>query len=87
MADVFGNALIALAIADRLCYHCHLIHITGSSYRIKDLPTGSLSQRRAQAPILADPIAPAGADILPKSVSLGLTLAIEDDYLFFHGGE
>jgi hypothetical protein len=37
-ADVFGNALIALAIADRLCYRCHLIRITGSSYRIKDLP-------------------------------------------------
>ena len=73
-ADVFGNALIALAIADRLCYHCHLIRITGSSYRIKDLPAASLSQRRAQAPILANPIAPAGADILLKSVSLGLTL-------------
>ena len=45
-------------------------------------PAASLSQRRAQAPILADPITPAGADILPKSVSLGLTLTIEDDYLF-----
>ena len=75
-ADIFGNALIALAIADRLCYRCHLIRITGSSYRIKDLPAASLSQRRAQAPILADPIAPAGADILPKSVSLGLTLTM-----------
>ena len=74
-ADVFGNAPIALAIADRLCYRCHLIRITGSSYRIKDLPAASPSQRRAQAPILADSIAPAGADILPKSVSLGLTLA------------
>jgi len=81
-ADVFGNAPIALAIADRLCYHCHLIRITGSSYRIKDLPAASLSQRRAQAPILADPIAPTGADILSKSVSLELTLTIEDDYLF-----
>jgi hypothetical protein len=37
-ADIFGNAPIALAIGDRLCYHCHLIHITGSSYRIKGLP-------------------------------------------------
>jgi hypothetical protein len=33
-----------------------------------------VSQRRAQAPILADPIAPAGESILPKSVSLGLAL-------------
>ncbi|MFC2646963.1 MAG: ATP-binding protein [Coriobacteriaceae bacterium] len=77
-ADVFGNAPIALAIADRLCYHCHLIRLTGSSYRIKDLPAASLSQRRAQAPILADSIAPAGADILPKSVSLGLTLTYRE---------
>jgi hypothetical protein len=45
-----------------------------------------VSQRRAQAPILTDSIAPAGADILLKSVSLGLTLAIEDDYLSFMVG-
>ncbi len=43
-ADVFGNAVSASAIADRLCHHCHLIHITGRSYRIKDLPAGSLSK-------------------------------------------
>ena len=46
-ADVFGNALIALAIVDRLCYRCHLIRITGSSYRIKDLPAASLSKEGA----------------------------------------
>ena len=46
-ADIFGNALIALAIADRLCYRCHLIRITGSSYRIKDLPAASLSKEGA----------------------------------------
>ena len=46
-ADIFGNAPIALAIADRLCYRCHLIHITGSSYRIKDLPAASLSKEGA----------------------------------------
>ena len=45
-ADVFGNALIALAIADRLCYRCHLIRITGSSYRIKDLQPASLKGER-----------------------------------------
>ena len=49
-ADVFGNAVTASAIADRLCHHCHLIHlirITGRSYRIKDLPAGSLSREGA----------------------------------------
>ncbi|MDP9858327.1 DNA replication protein DnaC [Olsenella profusa DSM 13989] len=42
--DVFSNAATASAIADRLCHHCHLIRITGRSYRIKDLPAGSLSK-------------------------------------------
>lgn len=32
-ADVFGNAVPASAIADKLCHHCHLIRITGRSYR------------------------------------------------------
>ena len=46
-ADVFGNAVTASAIADRLCHHCHLIRITGRSYRTKDLPAGSLSRKGA----------------------------------------
>lgn len=33
------TALTAGAIADRVCHHCHLIKITGRSYRLKDLPT------------------------------------------------
>lgn len=41
-ADVFGDAVTASAIADRLCHHCHLTRITGRSYRLKDLPAGSL---------------------------------------------
>ena len=41
-ADVFGDAVAASAIADRLCHHCHLVRITGRSYRLKDLPAGSL---------------------------------------------
>lgn len=46
-ADVFGNAVTASAIADRLCHHCHLIRITGRSCRTKDLPAGSLSRKGA----------------------------------------
>ena len=38
-ADVFGDAVTAAAIADRLCHHCSVIRITGRSYRMKDLPT------------------------------------------------
>lgn len=80
-ADVFGNAVTASAIADRLCHHCHLIRITGRSYRTKDLPAGSLSRKgagtdsgRSHCPCWWIYIAPAGAGILPISVDPGLTL-------------
>lgn len=38
-ARVLGDEVTASAIADRVCHHCHLIKITGRSYRLKDLPT------------------------------------------------
>lgn len=37
-AGVFGDEVTASAIADRVCHHCHIIKITGRSYRLKDLP-------------------------------------------------
>lgn len=37
-ASVFKDEVAASAIADRICHHCHLIKITGRSYRLKDLP-------------------------------------------------
>ena len=37
-ARVFGDDVAASAIADRVCHHCHLVRITGRSYRLKDLP-------------------------------------------------
>lgn len=36
-ARVFGDPVATSAIADRLCHHCHVIRITGRSYRTKDL--------------------------------------------------
>ena len=36
-ADVFGDAVTASAIADRVCHHCTVLRITGRSYRTKDL--------------------------------------------------
>lgn len=38
-AKVFGDEVAASAIADRVCHHCHLVKITGRSYRLKDLPS------------------------------------------------
>ena len=35
---VLGGEVTASAIADRVCHHCHLIKITGRSYKLKDLP-------------------------------------------------
>lgn len=34
-SDVFGDAVIANAIIDRLVHHCEIIKITGNSYRVK----------------------------------------------------
>jgi DNA replication protein DnaC len=36
-ANVFGDAVVASAIADRICHHCHVIRITGRSHGTKDL--------------------------------------------------
>lgn len=35
--DVFGDNVLASAIIDRILHHCHVIRITGTSYRVKDL--------------------------------------------------
>ncbi|WP_428994524.1 ATP-binding protein [Enorma phocaeensis] len=35
--SVFGDPVVASAIADRLCHHCTVLKITGRSYRTKDL--------------------------------------------------
>ena len=35
-AEVFGDAVIANAIIDRLVHHCEIIKIAGHSYRVKD---------------------------------------------------
>lgn len=34
---VFGDPVVASAIADRVCHHCTVLRITGRSYRTKDL--------------------------------------------------
>lgn len=36
-SEVFGDAVIANAILDRILHHCHVINIVGPSYRIKDM--------------------------------------------------
>ncbi|MEO1783458.1 IS21-like element helper ATPase IstB [Thermodesulfobium sp. 4217-1] len=36
-ANVFGDAVLASAIADRIIHHCYVFKITGKSYRMKEL--------------------------------------------------
>ena len=48
-ATVFGDAVTASAIADRICHHCTVIKITGRSWRTKDLAEdgrGDAAERR-----------------------------------------
>lgn len=33
---IFGDTVISAAIIDRLAHHCHIINISGNSYRMKD---------------------------------------------------
>lgn len=35
--EIFGDNVLASAIIDRILHHCHVIRITGGSYRVKDL--------------------------------------------------
>ncbi len=54
-AEVFGDAVTAAAIADRVCHHCTMLKITGRSYRMKDLlaDTGGPRGRREGAAMRA----------------------------------
>ena len=36
--EVFGDAVVAAALLDRLLHHCHIVNIKGSSYRLREFP-------------------------------------------------
>lgn len=36
-ANVFGDAVVASAMADRICRHCHVMRVTGRSHGTRDL--------------------------------------------------
>lgn len=44
--DVFGDAVLAGAIVDRIIHHSHVIRITGNSYRTKHLIDQKLSNQK-----------------------------------------
>lgn len=59
-AKVFGDPVVASAIADRLCHHCHVLRITGRSYRTR----GLMPSERGESPIAAAAVGATGADAL-----------------------
>jgi hypothetical protein len=36
--EVFGDAVVASALLDRLLHHCHIVNIKGNSYRLRHYP-------------------------------------------------
>lgn len=52
-AEVFGSAVTASAIADRLCHHCTHLRITGRSYPMRELAAEMATSREDGAPGLA----------------------------------
>ena len=47
---VFGDAVVATAILDRLLHHTHVIPIRGDSYRLREKPRRGILQKPAAAP-------------------------------------
>jgi DNA replication protein DnaC len=59
--DIFGDAVMAAALIDRLLHHCHIVNIRGNSYR--------MLEHRALASRLAPPTAPDSAGASARSRS------------------
>ena len=48
--NVFGDAVIATAILDRLLHHSHVVTIRGESYRLREKRRAGLLQKAGPAP-------------------------------------
>ena len=47
---MFGDAVVATAILDRLLHHSHVVTIRGDSYRLREKRRSGLLQRATPAP-------------------------------------
>lgn len=43
--DIFGDAVVAAALLDRLLHHCHIVNIAGNSFRLRHYPGLALPQQ------------------------------------------
>jgi len=50
---VFGDAVVATAILDRLLHHCHVLTIRGDSYRLRTKRRAGLVNQTSAAPATA----------------------------------
>ncbi|SFH18649.1 ATP-binding protein, partial [Methylobacterium phyllosphaerae] len=48
--SVFGDAVVATAILDRLLHHSHVVTIRGDSYRLREKRRSGLLQKAAAVP-------------------------------------
>lgn len=60
---VFGDAVIATAILDRLLHHCRVINVDGDSYRLKEFKQKNEQESRVQESKVEEPLVwePAGS--------------------------
>ena len=52
---MFGDAVVATAILDRLLHHSHVITIRGDSYRLREKRRSGLLQKPAAVPQSTSP--------------------------------
>lgn len=48
--SVFGDAVVAAALLDRLLHHCHIVNIKGNSFRLRHYPGLALPDDQPPAP-------------------------------------
>nr|WP_280164109.1 ATP-binding protein [Rhizobium sp. RU36D] len=77
--DVFGDPVVANALLNRLLHHVVVVHIEGSSYRLRQhaelLPEHVRSKALFAPPALPPPQKPRGRQPKNAQISLASTLA------------
>jgi DNA replication protein DnaC len=61
--EVFGDAVVAAALLDRLLHHCHLVNNKGNSYRLREFPGLALPEPPTPARRRGRPPKPAGGTL------------------------
>jgi DNA replication protein DnaC len=65
---VFGDAVVAAALLDRLLHHCHIVNIKGNSYRLRHYPGLALPDDPPPAPRRGRPRKSPPQEVLERHV-------------------